>query len=536
MAKQLIFDDEARRKIKTGAAKLARTVKVTLGPTGRHVVLQKSFGSPTVTKDGVTVSKEIELEDPFENMGARMVNEVASKTSDIAGDGTTTATVLAEAIFSEGLKALAAGANPIKMRRGIEKAVEAAVTKIQSISRAVSEDSQIAQVGAISANQDQEIGGMIAEAMGKVGKDGVITVEEAQGIDTYLDLVDGMQFDKGYISPYFVNKPESMVCEMEEPYVLLYEKKIANLRDLIPVLEGVAQTGKALLLIAEDIEGEALATLVINRLRGVLKVAAVKAPGFGERRKAMLADMAVLTGGTVVSEDTGLKLENTTVDMLGSAKRITIDKDKTIIVGGAGDTNAIKERCNQIRIQAEQSTSDYDREKLEERLAKLSGGVAVVKVGAATEAEMKEKKARVDDALHATRAAVQEGIVPGGGVACIRAMSAVHDLEGTLEDDERLGAAIVRRALEWPLRQIAANTGKNGGVVVDEVLSLPDTQGYDALEDRYVDMFEAGIVDPTKVTRSALENAASVATLMLTTETLITDLDKDKKLIAGAVI
>jgi chaperonin GroEL len=535
VAKQLIFNEEARRKIKEGASKLARTVKVTLGPTGRHVLLQKSFGNPTVTKDGVTVSKEIELEDPFENMGARMVNEVASKTSDVAGDGTTTATVLAEAIYCEGLKVLAAGANPMVVKRGIDKGVTAAVEAIKGLSRPVDSDEQITQVGAISANHDLVIGKLLAEAMTKAGKDGVITVEEAQGIETSLDVVDGLQFDKGYISPYFVNKPESMVCELEEPLILVYEKKISNLRDMIPVLEKAAQTGKPLLIIAEDIEGEALATLVINRLRGVLKVAAVKAPGFGERRKAMLEDMAVITGGTLISEDTGHKLENTTLEMLGSAARVTIDKEKTTIVDGAGDRATIKQRCDQIKTQVEQSTSDYDREKLEERLAKLSGGVAVVKVGAATETEMKEKKARVEDALHATRAAVEEGIVPGGGVACIRAIPALEALEKTLEGDERLGASIIRNVLQAPLRQIAENSGHNGGVVVEEVLGREGAEGYDALNDKYVDMFEAGIVDPTKVTRSALMNAASVASLMLTTETMITDLNEKKKTIEGSV-
>jgi chaperonin GroEL len=536
MAKQLIFDDEARRKIKTGLNKLARAVKVTLGPTGRHVILQKSFGSPTVTKDGVSVSKEIELEDPFENMGARMVNEVASKTSDVAGDGTTTATVLAEAIFTEGLKALAAGANPMPVKRGIDKAVREAIAAVKDMSREVSSNDQISQVGAISANQDEEIGKLLADALDKAGKDGVITVEEAQGIDTSLDVVDGLQFDKGYISPYFVNKAESMLCELEDPYILLHEKKISNLRDLLPVLEKVAQTGKALLIISEDLEGEALATLVINRLRGVLKVAAAKAPGFGERRKAMLEDMAVLTGGAVVSEDTGTKLESVSVEMLGRASRVTLDKDSTTIVGGAGEGARIQQRCAQIKAQAEASTSDYDREKLNERLAKLSGGVAVVKVGAATETEMKEKKARVEDALHATRAAVEEGIVPGGGVALLRAVPRVKQLEETLSGDERLGAGIVRRALEYPIRQISQNAGKNGGVIVEEVNERGDTEGYDALRDRFVDMFEAGIVDPTKVTRAALQNAASVASLMLTTETLITDLKDDKKLIQGAVI
>jgi chaperonin GroEL len=536
MAKQLIFDDDARRKIKTGVSKLARAVKVTLGPTGRHVILQKSFGGPTVTKDGVSVAKEIELEDPFENMGARMVNEVASKTSDVAGDGTTTATVLAEAIFNEGLKALAAGANPMPLKRGIDKAVKVAIESVRGLSREVSDTEQVAQVGAISANQDAAIGKLLASALDKAGRDGVITVEEAQGIETSLDVVDGLQFDKGYISPYFINKPEAMLVELEDPFILLHEKKISNLRDLLPVLEKVAQTGRALLIICEDLEGEALATLVINRLRGVLKIAACKAPGFGERRKAMLADIAILTGGEVVSEDTGGKLENATVEMLGTAARVTLDKDKTVIIGGKGGSEQIQQRCTQIKAQVESSTSDYDREKLNERLAKLSGGVAVVKVGAATETEMKEKKARVEDALHATRAAVEEGIVPGGGVALIRTIPTLETLMGELEGDERLGASIVRRAVEHPLRQIASNTGKNGGVVVEEVLSRSGAEGYDALKDRYVDMFEAGIVDPTKVTRAALMNAASVAGLMLTTETLITDLKDEKQLILGAVV
>ena len=537
MAKQLLFDDEARRKIRDGCAKLARTVKVTLGPTGRHVVLQKNFGSPTVTKDGVSVAKEIELEDPFENMGARMVNEVASKTSDVAGDGTTTATVLAEAIYTEGLKALATGANPMRLRHGIDLAVAASVTRFKEISREVKEDEQIAQVGAISANHDQEIGDLLSEAMSKAGKDGVISVEEAQGIETTLDVVDGLQFDKGFLSPYFINTPASMTCELEDPYILLHEKKISNLRDFLPLLESVLQQGRPLLVIAEDIEGEALAALVINRLRGSLKVCAVKAPGFGERRKAMLEDMAVLTGGQVITEDVGVKLESATLDMLGTAKRVVVDKDSTTVVDGGGEGSAIKARCEQIKVQAEQSSSDYDREKLEERLAKLSGGVAVVKVGAATETEMKEKKARVEDALHATRAAVEEGIVPGGGVTPIRAIPSVDAVIKSLSDtDEILGARIVRKALEAPLRQIAENTGQNGGVIIEEVLGLDDSKGYDALNNEFVDMFSAGIVDPTKVTRSALENAASVASLMLTTETLITDLDKEKKAIEGAIL
>jgi chaperonin GroEL len=536
MSKQLLFDDEARKKMKQGVAKLAQAVKVTLGPTGRNVILQKSFGSPTITKDGVTVAKEIELEDPFENMGARMVNEVASKTSDVAGDGTTTATVFAEAIFNEGLKALASGANPMALKRGIEKAVAVAVEEFKKLSRPVKDKAQIAQVGMISANNDKAIGDLLSEAMDKVGKDGVITVEEAQGIETVLDVVEGLQFDKGYISPYFINQPESMLCELDDAYILLHEKKIANLREMLPVLEKVAQTGKALLVIAEDVEGEALATLVINRLRGILKVCAVKAPGFGERRKAMMEDMAVLTGGQLIAEDTGMKLETVTTKHLGQAKKIRIEKDKTTIIEGAGDPKAIKQRCEQIKAQIEQSTSDYDKEKLNERLAKLAGGVAVVKVGAATETEMKEKKARVEDALHATRAAVEEGIVPGGGVACLRAIPAVEKLEKATEsDDEKHGVGIIRRVLEYPIRQIAANSGKNGGVVSEEVKSLPITHGFDALRGRYVDMFEAGIIDPTKVTRSALQNAASVAALMLTTETLITDLKDKKKAIEGAV-
>jgi chaperonin GroEL len=535
MAKQLVYEEDARHKIKVGVSKLARAVKVTLGPTGRNVILQKSFGNPLITKDGVTVAKEIELEDPFENMGARMVNEVASKTSDVAGDGTTTATVFAEAIFGEGLKALSAGANPMALKRGIDKAVVAAVEELKKLSKPVKDKSQIAQVGTISANHDETIGKLLSEAMDKVGKDGVITVEEAQGIETELDVVEGLQFDKGYISPYFVNKPETMLCELEDCYVLVHEKKIANLRELLPVLEKVAQTGKALLIIAEEVEGEALATLVINRLRGVLKVCAVKAPGFGDRRKQMLEDIAVLTGGHLVAEDTGGKLEAVTVKMLGTAKKVRVEKDKTTLVEGGGDTKEIKARCAQIKTLVDQSTSDYDKEKLNERLAKLAGGVAVVKVGAATETEMKEKKARVEDALHATRAAVEEGIVPGGGVAPIRVIPAVEKVEGSLEGDERLGAAIIRRVLEYPLRQIATNSGKNGRVVVEEVRGLPAAHGYDALKGEYCDMFERGIIDPTKVTRSALQNAASVASLMLTTETLVTDLKDKKKSIEGAV-
>ncbi|MBI3723168.1 chaperonin GroEL [bacterium] len=535
MAKQLLYEDDARNKIKIGASKLARAVKVTLGPTGRNVILQKSYGSPLITKDGVTVAKEIELEDPFENMGARMVNEVASKTSDVAGDGTTTATVFAEAIFNEGLKALSAGANPMALKRGIETAVLAAVDELKKLSRPVKGKAQIAQVGTISANSDKTIGDLIADAMERIGKDGVITVEEAQGIETQLDVVEGLQFDKGYISPYFVNQPESMLCELEDVHILIHEKKIANLRELLPVLEKVAQTGKSLLIIAEEVEGEALATLVINRLRGVLKVCAVKAPGFGDRRKQMLEDIAILSGGELISEDTGGKLENVTLKMLGHSKKVRVEKDKTTLIEGAGKKDDIKARCAQIKALVEQSTSDYDKEKLNERLAKIAGGVAVVKVGAATETEMKEKKARVEDALHATRAAVEEGIVPGGGVACIRVIPAVEAAEKKLEGDEKLGASIVRRVLEYPLRQIAANSGMNGRVVVEEVKTLSVNKGFDALNGVYVDMFEAGIVDPTKVTRSALQNAASVAALMLTTEALVTDLKEKKKVIEGAI-
>ena len=532
-AKQMIFDDEARKKIRTGVSKLARTVKVTLGPRGRNVVLQKSFGGPTITKDGVTVAKEIELEDPFENMGARMVNEVASKTSDVAGDGTTTATVLAEAIFSEGLKSLSAGANPMALKRGIDKAVEVVIEELRKLSTPVNERSQIAQVASISANNDSVIGELLADAMEKVGKEGVITVEEAQGIETVLDVVEGLQFDKGYISPYFVTKPESMECILENPYILIYEKKIGGIHELIPTLEKVMQQSRPLLIIAEDVEGEALATLVINRLRGMLKIAAVKAPGFGQRRKDNLEDIAILTGGTFVTEETGQKLDKITLEDLGEAKTVHIDKDNTLIVEGAGSHETIQARCQQIKAQMEQSTSDYDREKLQERLAKLSGGVAVVKVGAATEAEMKEKKARVEDALHATRAAVEEGIVPGGGVALLRALPALQNLE--LEGDEAIGAGLVARVLEYPLKQISENAGENGEIIVDHVKGLPPQEGWDAFHGRYTNMIENGIIDPTKVTRSALQNAASVASLMLTTETLITELKDGAPKIEGVV-
>jgi chaperonin GroEL len=533
MSKQMLFDDDARKKIRSGVSKLAKAVKVTLGPRGRNVILQKSFGGPTITKDGVSVAKEIELEDPFENMGARMVNEVSSKTSDVAGDGTTTATILAEAIFAEGLKALAAGANPRALKRGIDQAVRTVVKELKKLSIDVDDRAQIAQVAAISANNDFVIGDLIADAMEKVGKEGVITVEEAQGIETVLDVVEGLQFDKGYISPYFVNKPESMLCELENAHILIYEKKIGGIHELIPTLEKVAKTGGSLLIISEDVEGEALATLVINRLRGILKVAAVKAPGFGQRRKDNLADLAILTGGTVISEDIGRKLDSVELEDLGSAKTIRIEKDLTLIIEGAGKAEDIQARCTQIQAQVAQSTSDYDKEKLQERLAKLSGGVAVVKVGAATETEMKERKARVEDALHATRAAVEEGIVPGGGVAFLRSQDKLSNLE--LEGDEAIGSGIISRVLEYPLKQISENAGVNGDIIVDHVKSLATNEGYDALRGEYTNMIDNGIIDPTKVVRSALQNAASVASLMLTTETLITDLKDSKTKIEGVV-
>ncbi len=537
MPKQLLFDEDARKKMQRGVSQLAKAVKVTLGPTGKQVILQRSFGSPTVTKDGVTVSKEVELVDPFENMGAKLVNEVASKTSDIAGDGTTTATVLAEAIFNEGLKALTAGVSPVALKRGIDKAVETAVGEIQKLSRPVKKSQEIEQVATISANNDSSIGKLLAEAMDKVGKDGVMTVEESKSIETTLEFVEGMQFDKGYISPYFITSPEAMEVQLEDPYILIYEKKISSLREFLPLLERAAQTGRPLLVIAEDVEGEALATLVVNRLRGVLRCCAVKAPGFGDRRKAMLQDIAIVTAGRCITEDLGIKLENLTLDDLGRAKSITVDKDNTTIVKGAGKRADIDARIAQVRNQIEATTSDYDREKLQERLAKLTGGVAVINVGAATEADMKEKKARVEDALHATRAAAEEGIVPGGGVAFIRAIPAVRDLK--LRGDERHGARIIARALEAPLRQIALNSGLDGSVVVEEVKEKPATVGFDANSKGFVDMIKEGIVDPTKVARVALQNAASIASLMLTTDTLVTDLKEDKKKgrsVEGAVI
>ena len=530
MPKQLLFSDAARRKMLEGVDVLAHAVGTTLGPTGRNVILSRSFGGPTVTKDGVTVSKEIELADPFENMGAKLVNVVASKTSDVAGDGTTTATILARAIYREGLRNITSGANPTAVRRGIEKAVEAAVEALKStVSRAVSKKEEIAQVGAISANNDPAIGKMLADAVERVGRDGVITVEEGKTAETTLEFVEGMQFDKGYLSPYFVTSPTTMEVIFEEPLILLHEKKIGSLREMIPLLEKVAQSGKPLLIIAEDVEGEALATLVVNKLRGILNICAVKAPGFGDRRKAMLGDMAVLTGGTVISEDLGLKLENLQLNQLGHAKQVKINKDSTTLIQGAGSKADITKRIDQLRRQIEETESEYDKEKFQERLAKLSGGVALINVGAATEAAMKEVKARVEDALHATRAAAEEGIVPGGGTALIRTIPAVQKVAEALTGDEKLGAAIIVRALEEPVRHIAGNGGHDGAVVADEVKALDGAKGFNANTGGYVDMFEAGIVDPTKVTRSALQNAASIAALMLTTEAMITNVKEDDK-------
>ena len=526
-AKIISFEADALTKLKTGIDTLAKAVKITLGPKGRNVVLDKKFGAPTITKDGVSVAKEIELEDPFENMGAQMVKEVASKTSDIAGDGTTTATVLAQAIFTQGLKNVTAGANPTELKRGIDKAVEAIIESLQDQSQVVSGKKEISQVGTISANNDPTIGELIAEAMEKAGKDGVITVEEAKSIETSLDVVEGMQFDRGYVSPYFVTDSETMEAVLDDPAILIYDKKISAMKDLLPILEKTAQQGKPLMIIAEDIEGEALATLVVNKIRGTLKVAAVKAPGFGDRRKAMLEDIAILTGGTVISEETGLKLENTSLDDLGTAKRITIDKDNTTIVEGGGSTDDIKGRVNQIRAQIDNTSSDYDKEKLQERLAKLAGGVAVIKIGAATEVEMKEKKARVEDALHATRAAVEEGIVPGGGVALIRAIPALDKLK--LDGDQIIGSNIVRRAIEEPLRHIVDNAGLEGSVVVNKVKEGKGDYGFNAATEEYENLIEAGVIDPTKVTRSALENASSVAGLLLMTEALITDKPEEEK-------
>jgi chaperonin GroEL len=527
-AKQLIFDEQARQAILRGVSKLTKAVVATLGPKGRNVVIDKKFGSPTVTKDGVTVAKEIELEDPYENMGAQMVREVASKTSDIAGDGTTTATVLAEAIYREGLKFVTAGANPIGIQRGINKAVEAAVANLDKISKKVKDKEEIKQVAAVSANWDFDIADKIADAMDKVGKDGTITVEEAKSIETTLEVVEGMQFDKGYLSPYFVTNAETMEVKLEDPYILIFEKKISNLKDLLPLLEKAARSGKPFLIIAEEVEGEALATLVVNKLRGTLNVCAVKSPGFGDRRKAMLEDIAVLTGGKFITEDLGIKLETVELADLGRAKTVIIDKENTTIVEGSGKNSDIQGRVNQIRRQIDETTSDYDREKLQERLAKLAGGVAVINVGAATESEMKEKKMRVEDALHATRAAVEEGIVAGGGVALIRCIAAIEGVKGANED-ETIGIGIVKRAVESPLRSLAANAGEEGSVIVDKVKKAKGNEGYNVATGNYEDLVKAGIVDPKKVTRSALQNAASIAGLLLTTECLITDLpEKDK--------
>ena len=531
-AKQLLFDEDARKALLRGVEKLSRAVKVTLGPKGRNVVLDKKYGSPTITKDGVTVAKEIELECSWENMGAQMVREVASKTSDIAGDGTTTATVLAEAIYREGLRNVTAGANPMALQRGIQKAVEAATEQLVKISKKVKDRSEIMQVATISANGDKTIGSIIADAMDKVGKDGTITVEEAKSIETTLEVVEGMQFDKGYLSPYFVTNAETMECILEDCYILIHEKKISSLKDMLPLLEKVAKVGKPLLILAEEVEGEALATLVVNKLRGTIQVAAVKAPGFGDRRKAMCEDIAILTGGKFLSEDLGIKLENVGIEDLGKAKKIVIDKENTTIVEGAGKQSDVQGRINQIRKGIEETTSDYDREKLQERLAKLAGGVAVVRVGAATETEMKEKKARVEDALHATRAAVEEGIVPGGGVALIRCLSTLSDMK--LKGDEAIGVQIVTRAIEEPLRQLAANAGEEGSLVVKEVAARKGWEGFDCDKMEYVDMGKAGIIDPTKVTRSALQNASSIAGLLLTTECCVTEVpEKEKPAPAG---
>tara|TARA_B100001996_G_scaffold276987_1_gene217622 strand:- start:58 stop:1701 length:1644 start_codon:yes stop_codon:yes gene_type:complete len=526
-AKEVKFSDDARSRMANGVNVLANAVKQTLGPKGRNVILDKSFGAPTVTKDGVSVAKEIELEDKFENMGAQMVKEVASKTSDVAGDGTTTATVLAQAIVREGLKAVTAGTNPMDIKRGIDKAVTAAVKELKSMSKPCEDSKAIAQVGTISANSDEDIGNIIAESMEKVGKEGVITVEEGSGLENELDVVEGMQFDRGYLSPYFINDQQTMSVELESPFILLHDKKISNVRDLLPLLEGVAKAGKPLLIIAEDIEGEALATLVVNNMRGIVKVAAVKAPGFGDRRKAMLEDIAILTSGTVISEEVGLSLEKTGLDDLGSAKRVQISKENTTIIDGAGKTSEIEGRVTQIRQQIEDTTSDYDREKLQERVAKLAGGVAVIKVGAATEIEMKEKKARVEDALHSTRAAVEEGVVPGGGVALIRVKSTVDKVKGA-NDDQEIGVNILKRALEEPLRQIVSNAGEEASVILNTVADGKGNYGYNAASGDFGDMIEMGILDPTKVSRSALQNAASVAGLLLTTEAMVAEIPKEE--------
>ena len=528
MAKEIQYDVEARSALKNGVDKLANAVKVTLGPKGRNVVIEKKFGAPTVTKDGVTVAKEIELSDKMEDIGAQMVKEVASKTSDVAGDGTTTATVLAQALVTEGLKNVTAGANPMSIKRGIDAAAKSVVESLKSQSKDLPDSTQIANVATISSNDDREIGDKIAEAMEKVGKDGVITVEDSKTAETYLETVEGMQFDRGYLSPYFVTNSESMDAELEDPYILIHDKKISNMKDLLPLLEKVVQTGKPVMIIAEDVEGEALATLVVNKLRGTFKVLAVKAPGFGDRRKAMLEDIAVLTGATVISEEAGYKLDNASVEYLGTAKRVISDKDNTTIVDGSGSSDAITARINEIKAQIEKTTSDYDREKLQERLAKLSGGVAVINVGAATEVEMKEKKARVEDALHATRAAVEEGIIPGGGVALLRAISALSKVK--VDEDQQVGVDIVARALEAPVRQICANAGVEASIVVQNIKDKKADHGYDARNDEYVKMFEAGIIDPTKVARVAVQNAASIAGMILTTEAAITEIPEDDKM------
>ncbi|RMF94086.1 MAG: chaperonin GroEL [Candidatus Schekmanbacteria bacterium] len=526
-AKEIVFGEEARAKVLKGVSILSNAVAVTLGPKGRNVVLDKSFGSPNITKDGVTVAKEIELEDKFENMGAQMVKEVASKTSDNAGDGTTTATVLASSIFREGMKNVTAGANPMALKRGIEKAVDVVVKELQKQSKPTKDKTEIAQVGTISANNDETIGNLIAEAMDKVGKDGVITVEEAKSMETSLEVVEGMQFDRGYLSPYFVTDAERMECVLEDPLILIHEKKISNMKDLLPLLEKIAKTGRQFLIIAEEVEGEALATLVVNKLRGTLQCCAVKAPGFGDRRKAMLEDIAILTDGQLIAEDLGLKLENVGIDDLGTAKKVVVDKENTTIIEGKGEASKIQGRVKQIKAQIEESTSDYDREKLQERLAKLVGGVAVINVGAATETEMKEKKARVEDALHATRAAVEEGIIPGGGVALLRCIDALEKIEA--EGDEQIGVDIIKRAIEEPIRKIADNAGVEGSIVVQKVKEKKGSFGYNAQTDSYEDLMKAGIIDPTKVTRTALQNAASIAALLLTTEALVTEKPEEKK-------
>ena len=531
-AKKIAFDNEARESIRRGVRKLAKAVKVTLGPRGRNVILEKSFGAPTVTKDGVTVAKEVELEDSYENMGAQMVKEVASKTSDNAGDGTTTATVLAESIFEEGIKHVVAGANPIEMQRGIQLAVRTLVSELHGMSKEVKDKKEIAQVATIASNNDPEIGKMIAEAMERVGKDGVITVEEGKSLDTTVDWVEGMQFDKGYISPHFITNPDTMNCELEDAFILVHEKKISSIKDLVPLLEKVAQAGKPILIVAEDIEGEALATLVINKLRGTFQCSAVKAPGFGDRRKAMMEDLAILTGGRAIFEDLGIDVKNIQISDLGRAKKIVVDKENTTVIEGAGASDQIKGRIGQIKNEIEKSTSDYDREKLQERLAKLAGGVAQINVGAATEVEMKEKKARVEDALHATRAAVEEGIVPGGGVAFLRASEALESLKA--RGDEKMGVSLVLRALEAPIRQIAENAGIDGSIVCDRVRNSSDGEGYNALTNEYTDLVKVGVIDPTKVARTALENAASIAGLLLTTEAIISEIPEEKKGGAGA--